>query len=164
MTSNESSATSPLENPFDTKHFITHIIEKSSSTLFNEKELDELCKWLDPAVPAEEKQKLVNDHKNNAFQELLFRLIKASNDNQISLTILRSIWENNLDVTPYLDDVMAFCLSRDEQIALEACTVLKENIHIDNPEIKEKFLLEYDEKKFAKPYIFELFKYALEDK
>lgn len=164
MTSNESSATSPLENPFDPKHFITHIIEKSSSALFNEKELEELCKWLDPAVPAEEKQKLVNDHKNNAFQELLFRLIKASNDNQISLTILRSIWENNLDVTPYLDDVMAFCLSRDEQIALEACTVLKENIRIEQAEIKEKFLLEYDEKKFAKPYIFELFKYALEDK
>jgi hypothetical protein len=164
MTSNESSTASPLENPFDTKHFITHIIEKSSSALFNEKELDELCKWLDPAVPAEEKHKLVNDSKNNAFQELLFRFIKASDDNQISLIILRSIWENNLDVTQYLNDVVAFCLSRDEQIALEACTVLKENIHIENAETKEKFLLEYDEKKFAKPYIFELFQYALEDK
>jgi hypothetical protein len=164
MTSNESPSSNPLENPFDTKHFITHIIEKNSTALFNEKELDELCKWLDPSVPVEEKHKMVNESKNNAFQELLFRFIKASNDNQISLTILRSIWENNLDVSKYLDEVVAFCLSRDEHIAMEACTVLKENILIENEETKEKFLLEYDEKKFAKPYIFELFKYALEDK
>lgn len=164
MSDKENSANNPLDNPFDPKHFITQIIKKSPSIHFNEKELDDLCKWFDPTVPVEEKHKMVYKFKNNGFQELLFRLIKFADDNQIVHTILRSIWENNLDVSDYLNDVVSFCMNEDEHIAMEACTVLKENTHLVNSEIKEKFLQECDEKKFSKPYIFELFKHAFENK
>ncbi|MCX8080146.1 MAG: hypothetical protein N3F09_02795 [Bacteroidia bacterium] len=155
---------SPLNNPFDEKHFITQIIRQSEALLFDEKELEHISFWFDPDIKTEEKHKRIATLPPGTIQRLLLNFMKSVNDDRMVCTSLRSIWENNLDMTSFHDEIIPFCLSADEHIAMEACTILKENISFENPSEIEKILLKYEEKQFARPYLYEMFKFALENK
>lgn len=155
---------SPLDNPFDTKHFITRIIEisrKDETGLFNEKELDVLSEWLDPTVALDEKIKKTHQYPPGMLPDLVIRLIKKIDEEDLVVHLLRCCWESSLDMNAYRDKIVELCRHSNEKIAIEACSVIKHCIRFASRDEAESFLKKFTEKDFSKPYLYEMFIYSV---
>jgi len=163
MTENKSYV-SPLDNPFDSKHFITRILEisrKDEEGLFNEKEIDVLSEWIDPTVSLDEKMKKTQQYPPEMLPDLVMRLIRKIDEQDLVEHLLRCCWESSLNMNAHRDKIVELCRNTNDKIAIEACSVMKYCIRFSSPEEAENFLKSFSEKDFSKPYLYEMFVYSV---